>query len=191
MNEQYILLYSKQCIHSQNLIKSIYKDQSLYKKLYKQCIDDPGVVIPSNITIVPALIIKSDNGYETLQGSEVFKWIESKKNNTTSNNTTSNNKSFISTQPDNASNSLIESYDPITMNSGSLSDTFSTLDDSRPMSHCYQFIDKNSGYTKSDVNNMVTPTESDLTSMKSDTSNQLEQLIAQRNMDVTQKTQRQ
>lgn len=40
----------------------------------------------------------------------------------------------------------IESYDPFVMNSG-LSDTFSNLDDNKPMAHCYQFIDKNSGFS--------------------------------------------
>ena len=58
------------------------------------------------------------------------------------------------------------------------------------MTHCYQFIDKSSGYTKTNENDMVTPNENDLTSIKSDTSNQLEQLIAQRNMEVTQQTNR-
>lgn len=183
MSEQYILLYSKQCIHSQNLIKNMYKDQELYKRVYKQCIDDPGVVIPSNITVVPALIIKSEQKFNTLQGSEVFEWLELKKNKIVT-----NNKSFISTQA--GLNQGIESYDPITMNSSSMSDAFSTLDDSRPMSHCYQFIDKSSGYTKSNENNMVTPDKNDLTSIKSDTSNQLEQLIAQRNMEVSQQINR-
>ena len=182
MSEQYILLYSKQCVHSQNLIKSMYKDQDLYKRVYKQCIDEPGVVIPKNIKVVPALIIKSDNTYKTLEGTEVFNWLEQKKKTFLP----GGNKSFISTKD----NGDIESYDPITMNSGSMSDCFSSISDTRPMSHCYQFIDNNKGFTKTNVNGMVTPSEDDLTSIKSDTSNRLEQLIAQRNLEVQQPTHR-
>ena len=180
MSTQYILLYSNQCVHSQNLIKEMYKYQHVYNNIVKQCIDDGKVKIPSNIRIVPALIIKHNGSFQTLQGKQVFEWL---RNSTKNQQQPTQSKNLVNQHHG------IESYDPITMNN-SLSDSFSTLSHSKPMSHCYQFINNEEGF--SSINqDIVTPNENDITSIKSETDKRLEQLMQRRNMEIPKGIQRQ
>jgi len=181
MSTQYILLYSDQCVHSQNLIKEMYKYQHVYNNIVKQCIDDGKVKIPSNIKIVPALIIKHNGNFQTLQGKQVFEWLRNSTENKQQQHTQSNN--LVNQHHG------IESYDPITMNN-SLSDSFSILNNFKPMSHCYQFINSQEGFSSAN-HDIVTPNENELTSIKSDTDKRLEQLMQRRNMEIPKGIQRQ
>ena len=75
------------------------------------------------------------------------------------------------------------------MNS-SLSDSFSILNNSKPMSHCYQFINSQEGFSSGNQD-IVTPNENELNSLKSDTDKRLEQLMQRRNMEIPKGIQRQ
>ena len=172
MSAQYVLLYSKHCMHSEKFIKDLYKDQNIYNLVKKQCIDNCSFKIPSTITVVPALIVKSNGRFDTFQGKEVFDWLEQMRD------------SFRTQQTYNEQNVSdgISCYDPVTMNN-SLSDSFSNLNDERPMSHCYQFLNQTEGFTGTNMN-INTPSTNTLDSFKDDSSKKLEALIANTNMDI-------
>ena len=184
MCAQHVLLYSKNCRHSERLIKDLYKDQNIYNMITRQCIDDCKFKIPSNIKVVPALIIKGNEGYQTYQGKEVFDWLMHLRNSI-SQDTNRANKVNNVVPSGGMSGGGIECYDPVTMNS-SLSDSFSSLEDTTPMSHCYQFLNESSGFTNSIQTGVPinTPSTSEIDSFKQDTNKRLEQFIAQRNMEI-------
>jgi len=185
MCDRHVLLYSEHCSHSERFIKELYKDQNIYNMITRQCIDNCKFKIPSNIKMVPALIIKSNDGYQTYQGKEVFDWLVNLRNQISQ----ETNRNVSNEGPSMAGG--IECYDPVTMNS-SLSDSFSNLQDTAPMSHCYQFLNDNNGFTNSMGGGAITtPSTNEMDGFKQDTNKRLEQFIAQRNMDIPQPDSRQ
>lgn len=164
MNNTIILFYSKKCIHSQKFLSQLYKNQELYNSIYKISIEEPKVKIPRNITSVPTIVIKNNHNFITYIGDEVFDWFRSisvntfnKKYDTNTSNTSNNtpppdqhkvkqsDKVVANFQPTSGNtvtkkdNSSIQCYDPIAM-SGGFSDSFSSITDTTPMGHCYEFI---------------------------------------------------
>lgn len=189
MCAKYVLLYSKNCRHSERLIKDLYKDQNIYNMITRQCIDNCNFKIPSNIKVVPALIIKGDGGFQTYQGKEVFDWLDNLRNSIKMETGGTPQQQPVS---GGGMTGGIECYDPITMNN-SMSDSFSSLDNTEPMSHCYQFVNDNNGFTSSIQTgaSINTPSTSEIDSFKQDTNKRLEQFIAQRNMDIPRPSARQ
>ena len=106
MNNTTILFYSKKCIHSQKLLKQLYKNQELYNNIYKVSIEEPSVKIPKNVKSVPTLIIKNNNNFITYVGEEVFDWFRSISvtnfNNKYENNNAPNNSFQNNSAPNNS-----------------------------------------------------------------------------------------
>ena len=160
MATQYILLISDKCTFCINLLEKLKKIPKLESIIVKQNIHNKDVYIPSDIKTVPALIHKQDDNYTTYQGKEVFNWIDSQ---------------ISRLKPVNE----IVSYDPTTMGM-TMSDSFSNLNDTNPMSHCFQFFYKNSYNNKIDM----TPPQSTTTDKKAINDKQLEEFIRKRNLQI-------
>lgn len=72
----YILFYSNQCKTCYLLVEML-KREDLFKYFNSLCVDDPQLVIPKNIDVVPTIIVPQCN--KALSGNEIFHWIETMK----------------------------------------------------------------------------------------------------------------
>lgn len=70
---RYIIFYSNHCIHSQNVMKKLFKTP-YYPKFMKICVDNKRNPIPPNVTCVPTIFLPGNP--IPISGSKVFQWIE-------------------------------------------------------------------------------------------------------------------
>lgn len=141
---KYILFYSKNCIHSRELLNQLYKNQGVYNKFIKIDVQNTTVKIPKCVSAVPTIIIRNPRMKpQVFTGDEVFNWynhflsrIENRKN-------AQKEKS----QSDlgggtNSSVGGVLDYDPCAMSG--FSDNFSLLDDglakTNPFEHQFEFL---------------------------------------------------
>src|SRR3972149_10723758 len=77
MEQNYIVFYSKKCKYSEDFLNQLHRNNiDLYKK-FKHVNIDNGIKLPKFITMVPTIIIPSNNGKNTIfAGNDVFKWLD-------------------------------------------------------------------------------------------------------------------
>ena len=141
-----ILFYSKSCVNCKNLWRMLIEKNKL-EQFIKICIDNNNK-IPSNITSVPAILLK---GRQPIFGNAIGMFLNTKNNNNVSGKTSRPNfqkAPNINKQLDNrpkiktSTNGLenISDFNPIEM-SANLSDSYSFIQNNpSPMDFCYEFI---------------------------------------------------
>jgi len=120
----YILFYSSQCVHSKEFLVLLEKDPELNRKFIKINIDNRGTKIPHYVKSVPSAIIPHNGKSGLLVGNSIFKWYDD------------NHKQNIE------SNDILD-YDPMGM--AGYSDSFSFLQSDGPLKKAYTFINENFG----------------------------------------------
>jgi hypothetical protein len=139
-NKKPVLFYSKRCPHCAEVMKKIGSDASDFELL---CID--GVArLPPYLKEVPTLIAPTHPN--PLTGEAVFMWIDSfiraNARNRTSNVQQHANPTQTQAQGSIATNMEgLAFYSPSEM--GGFGDSFSFLDGSSPVEHCFMFLDEN------------------------------------------------
>lgn len=146
-----ILFYSKSCINCKNLWKILLNKNQL-EQFIKICIDNNNK-IPSNITSVPAVLVK---GRQPIFGQAITMYLNSSNSSPQIGSNTKpdfqappkvvqnlDKKPVIKTSTNGLEN--IMDFNPIEMSS-CLSDSYSFIQNNpQPIDFCYQFIDsKNS-----------------------------------------------
>jgi glutaredoxin len=190
MSSQYILIYSDKCSFCKQLLDLLSSSefQHITNMIKKVKIEDKRFTIPSNIKMVPAVIIKENNQLNSWQGKDVLTWLNL-KNNHVKGLIAQRQQEQQQKQPMmNAQNSQmpgeILSYDPFGMGS-SWSDSFSNLNDNTPMSHRFNFIDGTNG---SIGQNSGIPTPQDMKNeekLKGDLGKALESYMAERDRGIS------
>ncbi len=171
---QYILFYSANCSHSQTFLNMLQKNPGLYNKFIKISVDDRKYKLPSFLTVVPTLVIPSQNGRMILTNNDVFKWLESKSSQSNTNNASNSNNANMSNTTEVKNSGEIQPYFSSEM--GGYSDQYSYLENANPMSHSFAFL--------GDGNNKInTPKDEDL-AKKDDLSKQFERFKNMRDSDV-------
>ena len=138
-NKKPVLFYSKRCPHCAEVMKKIGNDALDFELL---CID--GVArIPPYLKEVPTLIAPTHPN--PLTGEAVFMWIDSfirVNARNRSSNAPAPTQAPVQTQGSIATNMEgLEFYSPSEM--GGFGDSFSFLDGSSPVEHCFMFLDEN------------------------------------------------
>lgn len=143
-NKKPVLFYSKRCPHCAEVMKKIGNDASDFELL---CID--GVTrLPPYLKEVPTLIAPTHPN--PLTGEAVFMWIDSFLRANARNRSSNGNQRTNSVQaqaPAQVQGSIatnmegLEFYSPSEM--GGFGDSFSFLDGSSPVEHCFMFLDEN------------------------------------------------
>ena len=176
-NNEYVLFYSKDCVHCEEFMNELYKNQDMYKLFHLINVNDTKIKLPRYVQSVPTLIINESNLQrpQIKVGNDVFEWYKSKAEE--------NNKQM---------SSGILDWDPSMMTG--YSDNFSALDNSDEKDRNFVYLDsrsdrintpdaQNSGLKgSSNNNNRGSSRQQNFAKSKSQIN--LEQLRKQRAMDM-------
>lgn len=123
---EYVLFYSKECVHCNEFMNELYKNQDLYRLFHFININEKGLKLPKYVQSVPTLIVNESQLNRPLikVGTEVFDWYKEK--------TVNNDKAMVGG---------IADWDP-SMMSG-YSDNFSPLDHSGEKDRNFVYLDSN------------------------------------------------
>lgn len=143
--KQNILFYSRTCEHSQKLFRLLQSENLLdYFNLY--CVDDRLDKIPSQIKMVPTMIVNNVN--KPLEGQETFEWVQKMKflrqNQASVNQNSIINKNLLNIPKNNGPIAFVD------QEMSGFSDGFAYTKIDKPLSHSffnYKSEDKNTIFT--------------------------------------------
>jgi hypothetical protein len=123
---EYVLFYSKDCVHCKEFMNELYKNQDLYKLFHLINVLEENIKLPRYVQSVPTLIINESNSQrpQIKVGNNVFEWYKEKMEQ--------NNKTMIGG---------IQDWDPSMMNG--YSDNFSSLDSTNEKDRNFAYLDMN------------------------------------------------
>lgn len=147
-----ILFYSKRCSHCSQFIQELYKS-GIFNQIEKLCIEE--IKVPKGINSVPTLIVPQYQ--RPLVGNECFAWIQEQEQINQEKTKPKQNQKPTQTQ----SLPGFEDILPFSDTMGGFSDSYSYLNDERPMERTFSFLTQtqsqsNAIQTPEDINNQST-----------------------------------
>jgi len=121
---EYVLFYSKDCVHCNEFMNELYKNQDMYRLFHFINVNEKGLKLPSYVKSVPTLIVNESQLQrpKIKVGEQVFDWYKGIIEN--------NNQAMAGG---------IQDWDPSMMNG--YSDNFSPLDNSGEKDRNFVYLD--------------------------------------------------